>query len=786
MKHACILTVLVCCLVTPARSLGFGHWQAQGPGAVTEHGPGWVSVSYDSPEFKPTAIRPAAALPLPPGVRRIRAWYARRAGDFDLVFLVRDGADTVHRVSTRTSRGTFPGIRRFKLREWSMWNQVESICLKAPALGTGCVQPEYLPVAESSIWPEPLSLVGIEVQPAHDRRDNAARPEQDVIRAGKGSLCLAELDFRVEDGFKAAYSWYLQGRWRWGWDVSPRLFLDDLTRQSGALRFELALRKGYQGQLVWHHAIKANLDRKKPMELFGQVVELPPLPPGRYVLKTKAWRADGTLDATRRMELHVAKGAARPLPSLVPGLRWATGRKDHVFPSGTERAELRLQVAEGAWPPGTTCLVTVTDWLQRRVAESQFEPGTVLRIPCAGLTEGSDYNAVAEWRQGERLLDRSELHFGVASRPDGGIAGPVPPGLPTRDDLLMSGRAMAIAEHWGSLLSTRYDWEPITEERAREFDTWLDQVDSLGFRVISLAFGWGEIEPLPGVFRWGEIERRVAAAGEKGMQVFLTPTEWEHPLEYPRWVVLEPMLDQYGRISVSPHARHVRPSVLDPLREQEHEHWLRAVATHFRGNPAVVGYRTKPFVYGAENRPEVARTDYAPPMQRGFGRWLQGRGLPARDMPRLFALYSWSTARTGPDLSPGWAEFSRFRTHCYVESVRRIMGTIRSVDPYRQIHIYRSSVPMACEAAIPLLKDGGEFHDEGGPFYFQRAIESMCLQAGVPYTNEGHQFTPPSKGMADAGFFYGSCYDRGWAWLYRWHSRRHEDKRFAAHKFFDP
>ena len=58
---------------------------------------------------------------------------ARGFDDWHLIFLVRDGAGAVHRVRTRTSSGTFPTIRRFKLREWSLWNQVESICLRPPA-----------------------------------------------------------------------------------------------------------------------------------------------------------------------------------------------------------------------------------------------------------------------------------------------------------------------------------------------------------------------------------------------------------------------------------------------------------------------------------------------------------------------------------------------------------------------------------------------------------------------------------------------------------------------------
>jgi len=779
MKHGCSVLAVSLQLLGVAYAASFDDWQVQGPGRVTSHGAGSVSVSYESPAFESIVLRPPSPVVLPKGVRRIRAWYARCAGDFDLFFLVRDGAGAVHRVRTRTSRGTFPTIRRFKLREWSLWNQVESICLRPPAPIEERVQPESMPLARRSIWPDLLSLAEVEVQLARDRRDNEAFPERDVIRAGQGSLCLAGLSFRVGDGFEADHNWYLAGRARWGWDVPPRLFLDDLTRRSGPLRFALELRQGYQGPLVWSQAGEGELDRQKPMAVFDQRIELPLLPQGRYFLTTKTWLPTGALDAVRRMELQVAKGQPRQLKPLEPTSGWETGRPDHVFPHATTTAEVTLHVRRGAWPAGTLCSVRVSDWLGRTVTEQSFESRDLLRISCDGLREGTDYRAVAEWRRGKTVFDRAELHFGVASRPEDAPK-LIPKGLPTRDELLMSRRATPIAEHWRSLMATRYEWEPITVERTREIDAWLDQVDSLGFRLISFNFGWGEVEPLPGVFRWREIERRVALAGQKGMHVFLTPTEWGHPLEFPRWVPLQPVLNQHGQVAVPWRSCRARRSVLDPVRRREHEHWLRAVVQRFLGNPTVVGYRTKPFIYLATNKPETTRADYAAPMQQGFSQWLRNKALAPVPIPKLFVLYQWSPARTGPDLSVGWREFTRFRTHCYVESVRRIMDTVRAVDPVRQVHIYRSSTPSACEPAIPLLKDGGEFHDEGGPFYFQRAMESMCLQAGVPYTNEGHQFTPPSKAMVDAGFFYGSCYVRGWSWLYRWHVHRHEDRRFAA------
>jgi len=771
------ILVGVCCSL--ALAAGFEGGAVDGPGRVVAGAEDYVHVAYESPKFQPVTVRLPQPLPLPPDIHRVRFWYARMAGDFDLFVLLRDASGEERRVATHTSRPTFPGIRRFKMREWSVWNQAESVALGLPARLEERVQPEYMELAQKSVWLRPLALVGIQIVPAKDRRDNEAFPEQDTIRAGRGELFLADMSLREKDGLQAQFNWFLEGRWRWGLDAPPRLFLDDLTLASGAVRYALELQRDYQGPTVWRKEGQASLDRAKPMQTFADRIELPELPQGHYFLTSKTWKPDGSLGDVREMRLCVATGKPRDLAPVESPLQWETGQPNHVFPCEATEATLTLKVKPEAWPADAACQVRVVDWLSRPVCSATLEKAAALRIPCAGLKEGTDYHAIAEWRVGDKLLNRTALHFGVASKPPAQGRKP-PAGLPTRDELFMSRRATPIAEHWGSLLSSRFDREPLTEDKTKDFERWLAETDKLGFKLISFNFGWGEAEPLPGVFRWAEIERRLELARQRGMRAFLVPTEWGHPLEFPRWLEYAPVLDQRGSMGVGAKNPELQPSILDPSRQQERERWLRAVAERFLANPTVVGYRTKPFVYPAENQPEFTRTDYAPPMQAGFGKWLRSQGREPFRLPKLFVLYPYSPARTGPDFSDEWQQFMAFRTHNYVEAVRQIMASVRSVDPVRQIHIYRSSMPNACEAAIPLLKDGGEFHDEGGPFYFQRAVESLCLQAGIPYTNEGHQFTPPSKAMADAGFFYGSCYDRGWCWLYRWDVHRPEDKRFAA------
>jgi hypothetical protein len=760
--------------------LSFEGWTATGPGRVEGGTNGAIAIRYDSPNHGAVIVRPPQPVPLPAEAVNVRFWCARMEGDFDLRVLIRDAAGGEHAVDTLDSRPQFPAIRRSSMKEWSVWRQVESVHLVPSGRIEERVQPEFMKMARRLDWPRPLALAGIEIRPAKDRRDNEAHDDRDTIRAGRGLLWLAESDVGLVDGLHARCTWHLDGRWRWGWDTRPRLLLDDLSRRSGPMRYSIEVRKGYQGPVVWRMEGAGDLVRTHAPALLASRIELPELPAGRYFVETRAWTRGRELERGETMELFVVAGPDGPLPEPRVPLAWETGRPHHVFPAATTNARLVLRVDPAAWPARSAparCVVRVTDWRGRAVGGGEHAKTEQVIVECAGLCEGTDYTATAEFRDGGKVLDRVSLHFGVASRAR--EAGALPPSLPGRDELLMSRRPAAVAELFGSALAAERGG-PASDADLARMDRWMESLPGLGFTFGSFMFGWGECEPLPGVFRWEEIERRVALGGRLGVRMFLTPTLWGDAMEWPRWIEFQPALDQFGHVMTPGRSGVVEPAAADPIRRESTRHWLAAVATRFRANPDVIGYRVKPLNLHGDNRPQAVRPDFAPVTQRAFDAWTAAAGRTPMPMAGLFALPGQNPQRTGPDLSEGWRRFMEFRAHAYTGSVGEIVAAIRAVDPRRQIHIYRSSTPTACEAAIPLLADGAEFHDEGGPFYFQRAVESMCLQAGIPYTNEGHQFTPPSRAMADAGFFYGSTFDRGWSWLYRWNAVRHEDPRFAA------
>ncbi len=764
--------------VSAASPWDFSRWAVEG-GERVSAGDGALRVAYASPSHAAVEVRPPEPIALPGGTKRVRWWYARLSGDFDLVLLLRDGGGRERAVPTFTSRPVFPTVRRSRMREYSMWNQAESLNLAAVDEIGARVEPEFRESVRKLEWKGPLSLVGIRIEPAKAPRDNEAHGDAANIRAGKGELVFAEPGWGTNDGFDAAFNWHLIDLFRWGWDVTPRLFPDELSMAKGDVRFEVSVRCGYQGPVVWRTSKALSLDRADPMALWRDSIALPVLPPGRYFIEAKSWRGAGVFDRERTMQLFVAGRRGAPGgPTVASASGWETGRENHVFPHEARAARLTLRLAPedlGRVPKGATCDIAVRDWKGGLVHEASVPPAAAMAVECAGLLPGTDYRAVAELRRGKVVFDRFALHFGVASPP---VAKAAPPaGLPTRDALLSSGTPLPIAEHWGTLMGED-DREPVTGDRLREFDGWLDEAASFGFRVISFMMAWGEIEPLPGVLRWGEVERRLRLAEAKGVTVLLTPTDWGNRCEYPAWKDFDLMMNQFGYIDQIDKETELKAAAHDPVRREEFAHWYRSVAARFVADPAVIGYRTKRIIFNERNKPEYSRGDYSLSAREAFAAWLKREGRAGSSMAPLYTIMGHAPVRSGPDLSPGWRDFLDFRTETYLDETRQLFAGIRGADPVRQIHVYRSPVVNALEPAIPLLRDGGSFHDEGGPFYFQRAIESLCLQAGVPYTGEGHQFTPPSVCLADSSFFYPSLFDRGWCYLYRWNIHRAEDPRF--------
>lgn len=629
MKHPLAVALLV---ALPAAAADFANWAVSADGVSAETAGGGFLIRYQRPDHQAFDLRPAAPLPLPEGCSRIAFWYARSTGDFDWSVLVVDAHGLEHAFRVDSSRPTFPEVRRRDMADWSVWNQAESISFDIPAPLADRVLPEHMPLARKTAWPRPLELGGLRLVPAKDRRDNEAWPERDTIRGGRGECWLTDLRFVTTDGFQATYNWYLEGRWRRGWDVQPRVFPDDMTRASGDVHSRIDIRRGHQGPIVWTSQTRHFLDRAKPMELWRASLELPLLPVARYVVETRAWGGNGHLLRTRSFPLWVIRGPDAGLHTRPAPFRWASDRPDNVFPCASRRAGLTLHLDHAgpfALPLNpTACRVRVRDWRDRTILETAFPPAPLRHIEVPKVVPGTDYTATAELLVGEAVVDRTVLHFGVAS-PDPLPPGEIPPGIPSRDGLLLTGRAVALAEHHGAVMSTRWDYEPLNDERIAAFDTWLRSAADLGFEYCSFMFAWGDVEVLPGVFHWDEVDRRVRLAQSVGMKVLLTPTDWGNPNEWPKWMDWQPILNQHGHVEDREATSHNRRPGYGRGRSG-HPH-LHGRSRHSRRTATVP---PEPSLVGRVTRAESGRRGGLWPEQTARAPdWARIVGVPRQSQP---------------------------------------------------------------------------------------------------------------------------------------------------------
>lgn len=769
-------------------SIALARWTAGPAARVEAMADGLLRVDYESPAREPVRLAPRAPVILPGDLKNLSVWCARAKGDFSLGFDIIDAAGAHHELKVSTSRlphGGPVGWDQKRAREWSIWSQAISYRVNTPADIGARVLPEFLDATRALEWPRPLALAGIVIRPA-------ASPAYDVIgegaavKAGVGQLYLADLAAVTRDGFEAEWSWAFFSRCRQGRDESPVLFPDDLTVLDEAVRHEVVVRRGYQGDVVWRGRGEGTSDRKDPAALYRGRITLPELPRGRYFVDTKVWRPDGTfVEARRYLELVVLQNRHAPVvrgsDAGEDSLRIISGRPSEVFPSDTTLAELSVPIPVSvrerfSAKDKARLFVSVVDYDNRSVLRENHPLGAgdeVVRFKLP-VDAGMEYFVVAELLDDGRLLDSAQLHVGVESLPESAVSTEIPAEVPDRDDAL-SGQVHYNAEYWvGDRSSRVFPW--ITDTDREAYDLFLDQAVRAGAKSVSIGDLWGNHEMLPGVFQWRELDRRIAAAASRGLKVFLAYTadgSEGRRFDFPMWLDAAPRLDQSG----NPQSRSFAPSWWDPAVREGWLRYYRRLVEHVRTNPNVIGYRLSNYQLAAKTAGwgvDPFRLDYSEPARREFSRWAASWGGDAGNQPspKMGALFSLPGVMErdlpSPDLSRDFRAFVDFATYSHHARLADFFATIRALDPRRQIQVDQKPFPYAIERSIPLLRDGGVLKNEDSPTFNAAMLRSMCVQAGVPYAEELHNHMPTSRAISDATNFWHSYLSDHLFWLMRW------------------
>lgn len=754
-----------------------------------------LRVDYQSPKLAGIVLAPPDRVQLPDGIRDLSLWFARAEGDFTLAFQIRDASGALHEIKTPTSRMRDAGMvgwQPARVREWSMWTQARSHRINVSADISERVLAEFQDATRAKVWATPLELAGIIIKPASapafDASSLGGAKTAEAVKSGNGSLFVADLVAHTKNKLEADSAWYFYARSRTGRETPPAVFLDDMTDWSaGIASYEVIVRRGYQGSVVWRATGKGSADRKNPAALFRSRVVLPQLPQGRYFLDTKAWRPDGTLLEERQF-LHLlvtrndGETPAFPKPDEAPLFQIHTGMTSHVFPPETEQVKLDISVPATRGADGVR--IKIVDFYNRVLLQEKLplpspsESSLVVSLP---VKAGGEYFAEAELRDEKngRNLDKTVLHFGVANRPESS-RGDIPAGVPDRDTVL-NGQFHFSAESWdGDRSSSSFPWTAWDAPDARDFEKFCEQAVRAGAKSINLNDLWGSHEMLPGVYQWQELDRLIDRAAAHGLKVFLAYTVGTRRsrFDFPLWLDAVPRVDQAGDIEGLERGMYW-PSWWD---DAAREGWLRyyhRLVEHVRTNPNVIGYRLSNYQlsgFTAGWGADPMRLEYSKPAQREFARWAAGDEGKRFGVSRPGALFyvpgTPENQVSGPDLSPDWQSFVAFSTHSHHSRLTDFFTTIRSLDKRRQIQVDQKPFPWAMERSIPLLRDGGVLKNEDSPTFSAAALRSMSRQAGVPYAEEFHGHFPTSRAIADATNFWHSYLSDTIFWLARWETMR--------------
>lgn len=785
----------------------FKNWTLSGTNGAIEVRSDFVFIRYASPDHKPIMLTPPNPIMLDDDARHITFNWARIWGDCDMTVIVTDAAGKEHFLKCETSQANPEVVlSNYKLaNQFSMWHAVQTIPFGVPDVKEVNKRFNKADAAKvlNLVWPRPLKITAIKLQPVlakiGKRWGGLYRPEQRTAMndRGEGKLVLANLQTDNIDSNNAHFYSVISDRQRFSRNNHAILFIDDLiqARPKGdwaqPLKYRIELFEGYAGKLLWHTKKIVEIDLRDPVDLFNKRIELPYLVAGRYYIKTTVWDAKNILREERHLQWWIAKSnhsMSAILNVADIGIWWESGQAALVLDANTQAVMLTCHLSEKyqqILPANSTLHLSVTDFNETQIAFDEHSIALSHRIkfsPEAGV----DYFAIAQVKRGKQLLDQRIIHVGKAGeKPLEVITQSKPQSRPSRDEFL--DHTVQLQPEY-RVPTTFYDgyYPWYNHDDMEAYKRWLTQAKLFNSPTICVKAGWSDVEVLPGVYRWFNMDRQVLAAGKAGHKIIFAYTPYASSPCVPIWFKVQAQQDHRGDYKDRFTYRYSSKS---PGYAESRQLFWQAVAKRYGHLPWVLGYRIYTPAITSNVDPHVRRMGYSDGMQQAYAKWLSAKGLAVEPIAPVMVVDGVLLNKMPPDFSKSWQNTIAFFSDCIIESDMGLAKAIREVDPTGMIQIDRKNEPYAIERMIPQMAAMDiALKNEAAPVFRDAMLQSMCIQGGVPYLQELHRHVPTSRSISDATSFFSSHLSKSIFWLLRWstHSFEHPGNHPVHSNFAKP
>lgn len=741
-------------------------WSAEGDAAeiFNDLGGGVLGVRIPGGMTEPLVLRPAQDIPLDPDTLRIYCSVA--LGDIHQArfrWLVRFDDGQEGEVDCRYLRGR-------------LWQEL----VTGPALSAN-----YSGVGEASVelGGERRELVSLRPGREHPRGDHLPQAVTGMkIYTSDGGLIYLRDARPDKTEYLVHPKWqfrYLQmpttlrrGYFTFG-SEQPEIPIEWLVSKPGKYRVEYLVRTAYQGPVLAAGYWQGDWDDQYLDHAYRARMTLPLRKGGTYWVEFKVWDAQGDLVAEAEADLGIfrAEETQQPLPGqgfarldskLKLGfLEVDTGQENHVFSPASE-APLRFRVTD----PGVGGPYTIHLTIERH---SLYEPATVVETDLTCPPEGdltynfavpasatdAAYDLTAELRSGERVLDRTQLLFGVKAEPE-----EAPPPLPgptaqdlagPGDNLISLGDAVGWYQpEWGS-------FDEVYGHAVAEYKR-------LGFNLVRTSLKSAGMMPLPGLVTFDGLDTRVRLLREADLPYMFAPDRSRHQ---PRWLPAEPMEDYQGLSLYASPAHGWQKYFLSMASSGFHQTLAQVLTACYRrysADPLFSGWAYETDITWVDHG--NSETDYSPGMQEAWLRYLQedlglrmietlnqrwGTNLKNWSQvhlplptPEQLARYS-RNASLNDDLV--WQDYWNFKNDMQLgEYMGVLVGTLRNLGDARPVIFYDTYYAINVDNWLRDMFPDYGFHTMGveGVRFLEEPLTAYA--AGGAFLSEYQNLIPQKQG----------------------------------------